>query len=172
MWRFRCRLQESNNWESVPRRIPNTSSVWKKIIVCNFLVPTCEVPCCTKNCSHTVISVVDTENVDVRSWVKWFLTSRGKKRWNITEPSPQKVVAVVYENLTTGLVSEDSGAFYRIGIVYGRGRTWGFDIMLELGRQGEINKLNKRDPNQFGLKGGSKLNLPTVTWRYFCPTFF
>ena len=35
--------------------------------------------------------------------------------------------------------------------------------MLELGRQGEINKLNKRDPNQFGLKGGSKLNVPTVT---------
>ena len=73
------------------------------------------------------------------------------------------MVAVVYENLTTGLVSEDSGAFYRIGIVYGRSRTWEFDIMLELGRQGEINKLNKRDPNQSGLKGGSKLNLPTVT---------
>lgn len=31
------------------------------------------------------------------------------------------MVADVYVNLTTGLVSEDSGAFYRIGIVYGRG---------------------------------------------------
>lgn len=157
MWRFSGRLQESNNWGSVPRRIPDTSSVWKKIIVCNFLVPTCEVPCCTNNCSHTVINVVYTENIDVRSWVKWFLTSRGKKRWKITEPSPQKVVAVVYVNLTTGLVSEDSGAFYRIGIVYGRGshvevphysriRKVGRDKQAKT-RETQINSVSKAEAN-------------------------
>lgn len=50
-----------------------------------------------------------------------FLPQEERNDANITEPSPQKVVAVVYVNLTTGLVSEDFGAFYWIGIVYGRG---------------------------------------------------
>ena len=75
----------------------------------------------------------------------------------MTEPSPQKVVAVVYENLTTGLVSEDSGAFYRIGIVYGRGshvgvrhyaRIWkiGRDKQAKT-RETQINSVSKAEAN-------------------------
>lgn len=172
MWRFRCRLQESNNWESVPRRIPNTSSVWKKIIESNFLVPTCEVPCCTKNCSHTVISVVYTENVDVRSWVKWFLTSRGKKRWNITEPWPQKVVAVVYENLTTGLVSEDSGAFYRLGIVYRRGSHVGVRHYARIRKAGRDKQAKQERPKSIRSQRRKQTQFADYNLTLFLPDFF
>ena len=70
---------------------------------------------------------------------------RGKKRWNITEPSPQKVAAVVYKNLTTGLVCEDSSAFYRIGIVYGRGSHVGARHYATIRRVGRDKQAKARE---------------------------
>ena len=44
------------------------------------------------------------------------------------------MVAVVYESLTTGLVCEYFGAFYRIGIVYGRGSHVGVRNYARIGK--------------------------------------